>query len=84
MKNMMPLPVVSFTGLIVAYMLALEPLGFVISSFVFLAASMFTLGSRRIVFTLVVSALSLAAIYLVFQTAFSVVLPEGVLRGVLR
>ncbi|MBK7472532.1 MAG: hypothetical protein IPI73_19865 [Betaproteobacteria bacterium] len=45
---------------------------------------MFALGSRRIVFTLVVSAVSLAAIYLVFQTAFSVVLPEGVLRGVLR
>ena len=82
--QVLPLPIVMFTALIVVYMLALEPLGFIISSFAFLAASMFTLGSRRIVFTLVVSAVSLAAIYLVFQTAFSVVLPEGVLRGVLR
>lgn len=78
-----PLPIVLFTGLIVAYMLSLEWLGFVPSSFVFLVASMFALGSRRIVFTLAVSALSLAAIYVVFQTAFSVVLPEGLLRGVL-
>lgn len=82
--QVLPLPVVLFTVLIVVYMFTLEPLGFIVSSFAFLAASMFALGSRRIVFTIVVSALSLAAIYLVFQTAFSVVLPEGVLRGVLR
>jgi putative tricarboxylic transport membrane protein len=81
--RVLPLPIVLFTGLIVAYMLALEPLGFILSSFIFLAAAMFALGSRRILFTLVVSALSLAAIYLIFQTAFSVVLPEGVLRGIL-
>lgn len=83
-RQVTPLPIVLFTALIVVYMLALEPLGFVLSSFAFLVASMFALGSRRIVFTIVVSALSLAAIYLVFQTAFSVVLPEGVLRGVFK
>jgi putative tricarboxylic transport membrane protein len=81
--KVLPLPIVLFTVLIVAYMVALEPLGFIISSFIFLAAAMFVLGSRRILFTIVVSALSLAAIYLVFQTAFSVVLPDGVLRGIL-
>jgi putative tricarboxylic transport membrane protein len=81
--RVLPLPIVLFTLLIVAYMLALEPLGFIVSSFLFLAAAMFVLGSRRILFTIVVSAVSLAAIYLVFQTAFSVVLPEGVLRGIL-
>jgi putative tricarboxylic transport membrane protein len=35
------------------------------------------LGSRRWSVNLGVSALSLAAIYLVFQTVFSVVLPRG-------
>ena len=79
-----PLPIVLFTALIVVYMLALEPLGFVLSSFAFLVASMFALGSRRILFTVVVSAVSLAAIYFIFQTAFAVVLPEGILRGVFR
>jgi putative tricarboxylic transport membrane protein len=79
-----PLPIVLFTALIVVYMLALEPLGFVLSSFAFLVASMFALGSRRILFTVVVSAVSLAAIYVIFQTAFAVVLPEGILRGVFK
>jgi len=81
--RVMPTQIVLFTVLITGYMLALEPLGFVVSSYLFLVAAMFALGSRRIVFTLVVSAVSLAAIYVVFQTVFSVVLPDGVLRGIL-
>ena len=56
LHRVLPLPSCLFTALIVVYMFALEPLGFVVSSFAFLVASMFTLGSRRIVFTLVVSA----------------------------
>jgi putative tricarboxylic transport membrane protein len=79
-----PLPIVLFTALIVVYMLALEPLGFVISSFAFLVAAMLALGSKRILFNVVVSAVSLALIYVIFQTAFSVVLPEGILRGVFQ
>lgn len=79
-----PASIVLFTVLIVAYMFALEPLGFVASSFLFLVLAMFALGERRILRTLVVSAISLACIYVVFQTAFSVVLPEGILKGVLR
>lgn len=79
-----PAAIVLFTVLIVAYMFALEPLGFVASSFLFLVLAMFALGERRILRTLVVSAISLACIYIVFQTAFSVVLPEGILKGVLR
>jgi hypothetical protein len=76
--------IVLFTVLIVAYMFALEPLGFVASSFLFLVLAMFVLGERRFARTLVVSAVSLACIYVVFRTAFSVVLPEGILKGVLR
>jgi hypothetical protein len=45
---------------------------------------MLVLGSQRILFTIIVSAVSLAVIYVVFQTAFSVVLPEGILRGVFK
>lgn len=79
-RKILPLPIVLFTVLIVAYMLSLERLGFVLSSFVYLVASMVALGERRIVRAVLVSAVSLAAIYLVFQTVFSVVLPEGVLE----
>jgi putative tricarboxylic transport membrane protein len=78
-----PRVVVAFTLLIVLYMFALEPLGFIVSSFLFLAAGMWVLGSRRFLYNALISAASLAVIYVIFQTAFSVVLPDGVLKGVL-
>jgi putative tricarboxylic transport membrane protein len=79
-----PAAVIWFTLFIAGYMLLLERLGFVVCSFVFLVAAMYALGERKILRTLTVSAFSLVCIYVIFQTAFSVVLPEGILRGVLR
>jgi putative tricarboxylic transport membrane protein len=55
----------------------LERLGFVVASYLFLVVSMFLLGSRRVLLNLAVSAVSLAAIYVIFQTVFAVVLPKG-------
>lgn len=72
-----PLRFVVFAAMIVAYMLALEPVGFLASSFVFLFASMAYLYRGPILISLVVSALSLAAIYFIFRHVFSVVLPAG-------
>jgi putative tricarboxylic transport membrane protein len=59
------------------YMVALEWAGFLISSYVFLVISMKLLGSQRMGLNFLVSALSLGAIYAIFQTVFSVVLPAG-------
>jgi putative tricarboxylic transport membrane protein len=59
------------------YMLALPRLGFLGASFLFLLLSMRLLGSHRWLLNVGVSAASLAAIYGVFQTIFSVVLPKG-------
>lgn len=80
---LLPRVIVGFTLLIVLYMFALEPLGFVVSSFLFLVAGMWVLGSRRLGYDVLISAGSLAVIYAIFQTAFSVVLPAGVLKGLL-
>lgn len=79
-------PVLIWTTLaIVAYMLTLELLGFIVGSYLFLVVGMRILGGRRWVLNLVVSAVVLAAIYVVFQTAFSVVLPAGSLwQGVFK
>jgi putative tricarboxylic transport membrane protein len=82
--QMTPAAVIWFTLFIAGYMFALEPLGFVVCSFIFLVLAMYALGERRIMRTLAISAISLACVYVIFQTAFSVVLPEGILRGVLR
>jgi putative tricarboxylic transport membrane protein len=80
---LLPRVIVGFTLLIVLYMFALEPLGFIVSSFLFLVAGMWVLGSRRLGYDVLISAGSLAVIYAIFQTAFSVVLPAGVLKGLL-
>lgn len=76
-RRVAPPAVVVLTLLIVAYMLALEPLGFLLSSFLFLFASMLYLERRSPLLLLLVSAFSLGLIYLVFRTVFSVVLPQG-------
>lgn len=84
-RQLAPPVIVAFTVAIAVYMLALERLGFLLSSYVFLVASMWILGSRRLVLNLVVSAISLAAIYVIFQTVFSVVLPTGTwLQGMVK
>lgn len=80
-RKLTPPALVKFTLLIVAYMLLLEVLGFVVSSYLFLLLSMQVLGSSRIGLNVLVSALVLASIFVIFQTAFSVVLPAGSLVG---
>ena len=84
-REITPPVLLGFSAAIALYMAALQPLGFVLSSYVFLVAGMRLLGSRRWGLNLLVSALCLAAVYVIFQTAFSVVLPAGTwLQGWLR
>lgn len=71
-------PVVVWTGVaITLYMVTLDWIGFVPSSYLFLIVAMRILGGMRIGLNLLVSAVVLSAIYVVFDTAFSVVLPTG-------
>ncbi len=79
MKQLLPPTILLFTLALVVYMLTLEWLGFLIGSYLFLVAGMRILGSQRWGLNLLVAAGMLAAIYVVFQTAFSVVLPAGTL-----
>ena len=73
-----------FTIITIGYMVLLEKLGFVVTSYLFLVISMYVLGSRNILLNLGVGALTLGVIYVVFQTIFSVTLPAGAwLEGVL-
>jgi putative tricarboxylic transport membrane protein len=80
-RRLAPMQLILFTLLIVAYMLLLEVLGFLVASYLFLVVSMQVLGSKRVPLNLGVSALVLGSIFVVFQTAFSVVLPAGSLVG---
>jgi putative tricarboxylic transport membrane protein len=80
-RKMAPAQLVAFTALITVYALTLEIVGFIVGSYVFLLLSMQVLGSKRIGLNVAVSAVVLAAIFIVFQTAFSVILPPGSLIG---
>jgi putative tricarboxylic transport membrane protein len=73
-----------FTGVIILYMVTLEPLGFLLSSLIYMTLSSLALGERRYVWMTAVNVLTLAAVYLVFQTAFSVVLPVGPIERIFR
>lgn len=83
-RQIVPRVVLLTTLAIVVYMLTLERLGFIVGSYLFLLVSMRILGSRRWGLNLLASAVVLGAIYLVFQTVFAVVLPEGTLWQGLR
>lgn len=84
-RQITPGVLVQFVLTIAAYMFLLERVGFVIASYLFLVASMWLLGSRKLMLNLWVSAVSLAVVYAIFQTIFSVVLPTGTwLAGVFK
>lgn len=72
-----PLQLLGGVGAVAVYMLMLQPLGFLLSSLLFLVLSMRLFGSERWGLNLGVSVASLLAIHLVFSTVFSVVLPKG-------
>lgn len=80
-RRVTPVQLVLFTALIALYMLGMEVIGFLLASYLFLAISMYLLGSHRVGLNLLVSAVVLVAIFIVFRTAFSVVLPAGTLVG---
>lgn len=72
-----PLRLIVFALLIGAYMLALEPAGFLLSSFLFLFLALSFLYRRGVLVNLLISGGSLAVIYIIFRQVFSVVLPSG-------
>ncbi len=76
-RQISPAVFVWFTLAVFAFMLLLPRLGFVVSAYLFLVLAMRLLGSTRWGFNLLLSAVALGAVYLIFQTIFSVVLPSG-------
>lgn len=72
-----PHPLLGYVTIILAYMLALEPLGFNISSFLFLFVSFWYLHRKGLLLALALSLGSVVAIYVTFQVIFRVILPEA-------
>lgn len=66
---------------LVTYVLALEYLGYLIATALFLGALMWLLGQRRWTVLVIVPLSTSAALYLLLQRGFAVPLPQGVIFG---
>ena len=74
-KQVLPKVFLVYTGVIIGYMILIQPLHFLPSSFAFLLVSMIYLKGSTVIKSLIISTLTLACIYIVFQYFFRVVLP---------
>jgi putative tricarboxylic transport membrane protein len=68
-----------FVALNFFYAFALEPLGFVLTSFLFLFSSIYLLHRRGPWPALLSAVISVVAVYVIFRLIFKVVLPEGII-----
>jgi len=74
-KEVLPSVFLVYTGIIIGYMILIQPLHFLPSSFAFLLVSMIYLKGSTVLKSLIISTLLLACIFIVFQYFFRVVLP---------
>jgi len=74
-----PTRLIVMTGLVLLYLVVMPWLGFVVASSAFLFASIAYLWHRNIIWSLLVSLVSISMIYVVFRMVFQVVLPKGTL-----
>ncbi|MCZ8376993.1 MAG: tripartite tricarboxylate transporter TctB family protein [Beijerinckiaceae bacterium] len=77
-EHILPAAVVVAMVAITAYAFLLEPLGFLITSFLFLAVLIRVLSGRSLFFCVWSSAACVLLIYVVFRIVFSVLMPEGI------
>ncbi|MBS0126724.1 tripartite tricarboxylate transporter TctB family protein [Thetidibacter halocola] len=77
-RDILPLTVIVFAVLLVAYGLFLRTLGFLPVSAIFLIVAVKYLGRRSWGWTLGVSLAALAITWLIFRIVFSVLMPAGI------
>jgi hypothetical protein len=73
-----PGPVILMALMLLAYGVLLKPLGFLPTSALFLVVAIKLLSGRSLLFSLGISLLSLAVIWLVFRLVFTVLMPPGI------
>jgi putative tricarboxylic transport membrane protein len=76
--DILPRRVVMFVLLLVGYGLALNTVGFIPTSLVFLVIAIRVLSKRSWFFATLVGGLSLLLIWLIFRIVFTVLMPEGI------
>ena len=77
--------VIEMFVVLLIYIALIQPVGFLISTFLFLFAEFNILSykeDRKIGFTLIFALICAVAIYALFKYAFSMPLPQGILKGI--
>lgn len=77
-RDILPLPVVVTIASIAAYALALKPLGFLPTSFLFLTVMIRYLAGFSLLRSAGLAVLIVAVIYLLFRIVFTVLMPPGI------
>jgi hypothetical protein len=77
-RDILPLSVILTIAAIAAYALALKPLGFLPTSFLFLTGLIGYLSGGGFVRAALLSLLIVALIYLIFRIVFTVLMPPGI------
>lgn len=77
-EPILPGTIALFTALVIAYAVALVPLGFTLASLIFLALGMKLLYRRGWLYCLALAAAAVIVVYIIFRIVFQVVLPEGI------
>jgi len=77
--DVLPLNYIVLIGLVFGYVVLMPLVGFVVSSALFLFCAFQFLWRKNPLVVLMLTALTLAVIYLVFREVFQVVLPQGTL-----
>lgn len=73
-----PVRIALIVGMLLAYAVALRPLGFLPTSALFLVLSIKYLSNRSWAFSISIGLVSLICIYLVFRIVFTVLMPAGI------
>jgi putative tricarboxylic transport membrane protein len=77
-RDIVPVPVLVTMAMVALYALLLKPLGFLPTSFLFLAILIKLLSRRGVLFSAGIAIACVAIVYLVFRIVFGVLMPEGI------
>ena len=77
-SQIVPGSVAIFCGFILVFAVVLKTVGFILTAFAFLFASIWFLQKRGAIPAFLLALVSIVAVYVVFRLVFQVVLPEGI------
>lgn len=78
-KQILPFTIAVMCGLIILFAVVLQKVGFVLTGFVFLWASIWFLQKRGPLSAALIALLCVLVIYVLFRLIFQVILPEGII-----